>query len=360
MKNTVRFLALALALAGTVASFSACGDTKDKPKDELESGFSYETEAESEKELKVGSTFSQNGIKFTLTSETEAAVSGYTGTSPAVVIPQKVNEFTVTEISASAFFENTVIASVEIPETVVKIGDDAFRRTSLSAVTGAMGVFDVGSYAFGETPLVTAASEEFTVIGNGILVAYSGAATSVTVPADVKVIAGAFASNQTLAAVTLPEGLVSISDNAFSQCKALTQVSIPATVTHIGDRSFAMCTALTAIVLPDSVTHVGENAFLCCISAKTLTLSKNLKTIGASAFQKCEALTNAVLPETVESIGECAFMNCKMLMSIYIPYNVTTIGELAFAKCNPALTVQCTEGSPADAYCKANSIAVKY
>ena len=357
MKNKIKYIALALALAGVVSSFAACGDKSDKDKDK---DFSYETGSENEKELTVGGTFSESGFKFTLLSEKEVAVSGYSGKSPAAVIPSKVRDYAVVEIAASAFYENTSVSSVEIPESITKIGDDAFRRSGLAAVTGAANVLDVGSYAFGETPLTTNAKEEFTVIGGGILVAYKGDAVSVTVPAGIKVIAGAFASNQTLASVTLPDGLVTIGDNAFSQCKALSQVNIPQTVTRIGDRSFAMCTALPAIVVPDSVTYIGENAYLCCISAKTATLSKNLKTIGASAFQKCESLTNISIPDTVESIGECAFMNCKLLTSIYIPYKVTEIGELAFAKCNPALTVQCTEGSAADVYCKTNSIAVKY
>ncbi len=61
-------------------------------------------------------------------SDGSYAVTGFIGTSGNVTIPAEYNGKAVTKIAAGAFKENTVIATLTLPDTIVEIGDEAFYR----------------------------------------------------------------------------------------------------------------------------------------------------------------------------------------------------------------------------------------
>ncbi len=63
-------------------------------------------------------------------------VTGYTGSSASVKVPDWYNQKPVTEIGSGAFQGKTFITSVALPSTVTRIGEAAFKNcTSLSSVT---------------------------------------------------------------------------------------------------------------------------------------------------------------------------------------------------------------------------------
>ena len=59
----------------------------------------------------------------------------------------------------------------------------------------------------------------------------------------------AFANDQRLMKVTIPETVTSIDERAFSGCSVLTNVLIPNSVTTIGENAFYRCSALTDVVI---------------------------------------------------------------------------------------------------------------
>ena len=118
---------------------------------------------------------------------------------------------------------------------VTLIGDRAFRRNQLQAVTIPEGVETIGDHAFRDNQL-----------------------TSVTIPERVRSIGqGAFRRNQ-LRSVTIPEGVETIGNGAF-QYNRLASLTIPESVRTIGDGAFRD-NQLRSVTIPESVT-LGEGAF---------------------------------------------------------------------------------------------------
>ena len=140
-----------------------------------------------------------DGLQYSYNDEDlTATVSGYTGTATEVVIPAEVthedNTYKVTAIGYSAFWNNSDLTSVTIPEGVTRIEAIAFGScTSLKSVTIPEGVTYIGDLAF-------------------------DSCTSLT-------------------SVTIPEGVTHIGNRAFWGCTSLTSVSLPASVTMC-DQSF--------------------------------------------------------------------------------------------------------------------------
>jgi hypothetical protein len=69
-------------------------------------------------------------------------------TAGRVVIPEVVNGYTITSIGAGAFMNCKGLTDVAIPETVTKIGYNAFRNAGLRSVTLPASVTSIGTNAF--------------------------------------------------------------------------------------------------------------------------------------------------------------------------------------------------------------------
>jgi len=105
-----------------------------------------------------------------------------------------------------------------------------------------------------------------------------------------------FAKCDLLAAITLPNSVISIRTWAFDGCTGLTSIIIPNSVTSIGNQAFRDCTSLTSVTLPDSVTNIGQFAFSYCTSLKSVTIPNNVTNIGHGAFEHCSSLTSITIP----------------------------------------------------------------
>ena len=78
----------------------------------------------------------------------------------------------------------------------------------------------------------------------------------------------AFAYNDDLKEVVIPEGVRSIGYRAFYGCENLERVVIPSTLENIEDEAFAHCGSLKYINFPQQLFYVGENVFMGCDSLK--------------------------------------------------------------------------------------------
>ena len=99
----------------------------------------------------------------------------------------------------------------------------------------------------------------------------------------------------------------------------------------IETRAFAHQDTLEEICIPDSVTEIGERAFIGCTALKKVVLSPNLRRIAVNAFEGCTALSEIVFHEGL-NIGWYAFKGCTALKSIKIPEHCT-VGTMAFWHC---------------------------
>ena len=173
----------------------------------------------------------------------------------------------------------------------------------------------------------------------------------------------AFVSNTSLASISIPNGVQHIGHSTFSQCISLKTIDIPESVTSIGNAAFYKCTSLESITIPSGVTEISERVFDQCtceliINSKIvetdytstdnpytengwlyqskiskITLGDNITKIGKHAFHGYTPLTSINIPNSVTEIRDNAFINCNDLTDIAIPNSVTSIGSYAFYNC---------------------------
>ena len=146
-----------------------------------------------------------------------------------------------------------------------------------------------------------------------------------------------------------------LGNRAFAGCNSLASVTIPDGVTDIGEWTFDMCNDLTSVSIPESLTSIGFGVFAECVSLTNVIIPHSVTSFDIAAFLACYSLTDITIPESVTSIGGTAFMDCSNLTSLTIPSNVVSIGGSAFDGCDDlVLTVEA--GSYAQKYAHDNNI----
>ncbi len=221
----------------------------------------------------------------------------------------------VTGIGSYAFRWMEALHSVSLPASLKTIGEYAFwRDPELYAIQIPSGVTAIGSGIFADCDSL--ADDDGFVIFRNVLYHYNGIGSVVTVPAGVTEISGsAFMAVDYMTRVILPAGLKSIREYAFYECYDLTDVVIPEGVTLIDRCAFCWCTSLTGITLPESVAVIGNGA-----------------------FTQADAETSV--------LSEVTILN-----------PLAQIGEDVFIRHGEGLTIHGWQGSTAEAYAAANSIA---
>ncbi len=181
---------------------------------------------------KTGATFTVTVAAATNTfyfDETTGTITKYAESDTVVVIPSKINGFTVETIGHGAF-ERSAVTSVTIPDSVTAIHDGAFANCSQL--------------------------------------------TNISIPNSVTSIGlSAFEHCTSLKSITLPSSLRNISMFLFHNCSQLTTIQIPDSVLSIQDYAFGNCISLETIHIPVSVTSIGNLAFASCPSSMTVTYS---------------------------------------------------------------------------------------
>ena len=188
-------------------------------------------------------------------------------------------------------------------------------------------------------------------------------------------------------ALTVGQGITSLSSQAFYGLTGLRSVKLPDTLVSIGAKAFRNCTGLTTLYIPAGVSriHAGSysnSPFYGCDSklviycgadrkqegwedywnyrgsgsplttnygftpedyaywtgfdntAETVQIREGITAIPSKAFYDCKNLTEVILPESLKTIGEYAFYGCKNLTQIQIPDSVVSIGRYALANCS--------------------------
>ena len=243
-------------------------------------------------------------------------------------------------------------------------------------------------------------------VSRGTLIKYTGTASNVSVPDEVKKIGaeafaentyitsvrigknvkeieyGAFRDCTALMTVSLADTVESIGNGVFSNNHALKRVSIGKNVKKIGSGAFAGCDSLTSVSvdkdnpyftvadnclyskdktvlysyfggskktefdMPSTVTKVMDYAFWGNDSLKEVNLSSSLREISGYAFSNCQALTTVSIPYSVRSIDSKAFENCILLEEVEIPSSVSHIHYTAFDGCS-RLIINAKQGTVA-------------
>ena len=241
----------------------------------------------------------------------------------------------VTSIGAGALVENN-FSAIKIPENVTEIGNGAFGGCSeLTTIELPDSVKEIGTGLFNNCTKLTSVKlpQGIKSIKNGTFEKCT-ALTEFEIPANVESVGeSAFKNCTNLKRVTLPNGLRTVEYGAFSGCTSLSEINIPDTVTNIEDSVFHDCTALAAIDIPNSVTNIGKNTFYNCSALAAVNIPNSVTDIGEYAFYNCSALATVNIPNSVTDIGEYTFSGCSALNQVSIPDNVKEIGKYAFSNC---------------------------
>lgn len=160
----------------------------------------------------------------------------YKGNSAEITIPNNI-----IGISGLAFSGNETLQSLVISSNVTYIGERAFDScTALENVEISPLLSRIDALAFNNTPWLMNYSEDFVVVGNGILLAYLGNDKKIKIPDTVTQIASAaFAGNDSLVDVTIQDGCISVGNGAFADCTSLSSILIPNSVRAIASSAFA-------------------------------------------------------------------------------------------------------------------------
>lgn len=254
------------------------------------------------------------GYDYGLYDDGTAIITRYTGSERELRIPDSLEGHTVVAIGDSAFAENASLAKVSLNASLELLGGYAFYGCgALTDVSFGKALWHIGVAAFENTPWLSSRTEEFVIVGNGILLKYRGNAHRVTVPDNVKHISYAFSMNEELIYAEMGDGVLTVGDSAFSFCPKLREVKLGNKVLLIGTGAFESCELLVRVNIPDSVRRISNGAFNFCIFMHDIHIGGSVAEIGDSAFKDCQRLKVVNLPASLKKIGGSAFLNCYSL-----------------------------------------------
>ena len=234
----------------------------------------------------IDNDIESNGILYRKTSEGTLSVRLYTGSDENLIIPQTVvlddETLTVTAIEDYAFAGNLILKSVVMPNTIIKVGQSAFKRClKLQSIT---------------------LSNAITAINDNT-----------------------FEGCKALTAVDIPRLVTSIGKAAFMNCLLLHTIVLPDTLTSIGDDAFNT-TGLASIIIPKNVSHIGSKAFLNNEDLEQLTILCTLDTLYSETFYRCDFLKEVVSKSVIPPSGNrycftnTAYSNARLTVP-YIALN---------------------------------------
>jgi hypothetical protein len=161
-------------------------------------------------------------------SDSEVAITSYSGFLTEIRIPEIISGFTVTAIGDEVFkdYSSGTATMIVLPSTVKSVGDRAFSGCSEITVE-IMGTLDhIGDRAFENCAK--------------------------------------------LKGISLSEKVTSIPYKAFAGCTALEEIKIPKSVLTVGEDSFNGCSAIKTMILSAPSATVENAAFANCGSLVTV------------------------------------------------------------------------------------------
>jgi hypothetical protein len=140
-------------------------------------------------------------------------------------------------IGEYAFSYCTLLHTIAIPNSVISIGNEAFKNCLLETVIIPNSIASIGNEVF---------------------------------------------ANSALQTITIPNSVTSIGNRAFANC-VLKTVTIPNSVTLIGSQAFANCPLETVVIVNgENNISIDEYAFSDCTSLKTITIPKSVTSMDNS------------------------------------------------------------------------------
>ena len=218
-----------------------------------------------------------------------------------------ITQLSNVEIGKKAFLLCKSLAGIKLPDNITSIGEEAFRRCyNLSEIRLPNKITTIGKLAFAgpydgsisgtkltsiELPetLLTIGDKAFLNCKELVTVKLQNGITTIG--------EGAFGGCEKLTNINLPDSITSIGDDAFNSCLSLNSITIPSGVTEIPDSAFAGCKNLENVIIPNGITTIGNVAFDGCIKLETIEFPSTITKIVVWAFHDCNNLKNVIFTE---------------------------------------------------------------
>ena len=256
-----------------------------------------------------------DGVLFNYTKSMIVAYPA--GRTAAYTVPENVRYI------GSCAFAYTKASSVDLG-SVTEIGGSAFAASSLSAVAIPDTVISMGQNAFRSSAYLSSVK-----IGNGLR----------------SISKEAFEYCSNLSEITIPAGIESIGEAAFANAglgKLIFENNSKLTV--ISYAAFYGC-PLTSVNFPDSLMNIGDSAFFkCSLSSISFGEGSSLQIIGAEAFRYAPLATVA-FPANIRTIGDYAFADTAIAGSVTVPASLESLGGGAFGACHALTEIKVESGN---------------
>lgn len=196
----------------------------------------------------------------------------------------------LTFIGGAAFYYQSKLQSIIIPETVSTIGEKSFQYCT------------------------------------GLL--------SVKLPQSLTLIKyKAFYWCRSLAALVFPDNVQEIGDEAFAYCyKAFENntLTLPKKLQTISRGAFKDCNLLN-VIWNENLNYIGSTAF-CNNDFEEISIPGNVATIDHHCFETCRLLKKVEFQEGITKVDGYCFLYCVKLSKVILPSTITELGYI-FPQC---------------------------
>lgn len=321
-------------------------------------------------------------------TEDIAIITKYNGSESTVTIPTTLGGKRVYEIENAAFYQNTSIKKLIIPDNSVGyIGEGAFADcTNLAEFFLGNSVKNISYYAFQNTAIssiklpasleairnttffhcenltnitIDSKNVHFSVVDNVIyeldatgnmemiLYPYAKKDTTYTVPNKVISIASEAIINNYIQTINISSSVNNISTSSYvfttPNLKTINVDSSNATYTSINGVLFSKDKKILYLYpagktdstynIPSGTTTIGEDAFYNTSNLKHINIPNTVTEIETEGFGYTKGLEDIVIPSSVKEFGAQLFIECPNLKKVTISANSEVLSYLTFREC---------------------------
>ncbi len=307
-------------------------------------------------------------------SDGKIQITDCNSTADEITIPASIDEFPVTSIKTSMFYDNISLKRIFADE-------DSEYFTSVDGVLFTKDMSTLVLYPLNKDNAEYIVPEGVVVIGESAFKNNTHLKTVILPEGATTLESACFYGCASLESIAIPDSVEVIKGACFSECISLKNFDFPANLKTMSFPEFRNCTSLTDVSLDVQHSQVylvrilEPTAFFndesnwedgalykdeMLISVKKDTVGEFVVKEGTKAISfgalDGTKVTSVVLPDSVEVISKIALGFNSDLTKVYIPASVTEINAHAFDGHNSDLIIYGEKGSYAESYATEHEI----